>query len=306
MTREELEQKILTKEEVIQRGIEFAGDVCYSGRYGQQVYTREMEDGGLPVEGILYEYYPNGALNYYCYYKNGISHGVSVRFYESGHLKSYCIMDMGTIDGDDIEFYENGQVKQKRYSKYGVIMKNTEYDEEGNVTAEKTQMTEGEQRRYESMARTFENGQSVREEEIKKTKKIGKLQLMNVEKYEYCALDKRTGSRLYSEENFYLVPTIGEYFKDNKTFFALYPTESELVMYYKGMEYPLKKELHISLKRWGRRREFSVKEYGICIRYKAKYAVCDRETEKSVDLFYRIEQSYQDDLFYEKMRGGNH
>lgn len=31
MTREELEQKILTKEEVIQRGIEFAGDVCYSG-----------------------------------------------------------------------------------------------------------------------------------------------------------------------------------------------------------------------------------------------------------------------------------
>ena len=46
------------------------------------------------------------------------------------------------------------------------------------------------------------------------------------------------------------IATIGVYFKDNRTFFALYPTESELTMYSNGTEYPLKKELHISLKRW--------------------------------------------------------
>ena len=74
-------------------------------------------------------------------------------------------------------------------------------------------------------------------------------------------------------------------------------------MYYKGIEYLLKKDLYISLKRWGMRREFSAKEYGICIRYKAKYVVCDREAEKSVDLFCRIEQFYQENFLYEKMRG---
>lgn len=33
---------ILSKEEIITLGIEFAGDVCYSGVYGQQVYTKEI------------------------------------------------------------------------------------------------------------------------------------------------------------------------------------------------------------------------------------------------------------------------
>lgn len=47
--------KYLSVAEVVSRGTEFTGDVCYSGEYGQQVYTKEDIDGGIPIEGILYE-----------------------------------------------------------------------------------------------------------------------------------------------------------------------------------------------------------------------------------------------------------
>ena len=46
--------KTLSVEEVLKEGIEFAGDVCYSGEYGQQVYSEPMEDGGEPITGLLY------------------------------------------------------------------------------------------------------------------------------------------------------------------------------------------------------------------------------------------------------------
>ena len=36
--------KYLSIAEVVSRGIEFTGDVCYSGEYGQQVYTKEDID----------------------------------------------------------------------------------------------------------------------------------------------------------------------------------------------------------------------------------------------------------------------
>lgn len=75
--------KYLTLKEVMEQGIEFAGDVCYSGEYGQQVYTKESYERGIPVDGILYEKYQNGMLNYYCFYKNGIANGEQVEFYET-------------------------------------------------------------------------------------------------------------------------------------------------------------------------------------------------------------------------------
>lgn len=46
--------KILSEREVIEKGIEFDGDVvCFSGVYGQQVYNRPMEMGGEPVTGLV-------------------------------------------------------------------------------------------------------------------------------------------------------------------------------------------------------------------------------------------------------------
>ncbi len=149
--------KYLSMAEVINKGTEFTGDVCYSGEYGQQVYTKEDIDGGIPVEGILYERYSNGNLCYYCFYHDGIPHGQRVRFYDSSKVMSCCVMDMGTIDGEHIKWYENGNIKLKEYCKYGLVLKMQEFDEEGNVIDEKTELNEGEKEIYDKWAEYYEN-----------------------------------------------------------------------------------------------------------------------------------------------------
>lgn len=56
--------KVLPEEDVFKKGLEFTGDICYSGIYGQQLYTRPMEDGGEPVNGLVYEKCSNGHIAY--------------------------------------------------------------------------------------------------------------------------------------------------------------------------------------------------------------------------------------------------
>lgn len=138
------EKNVLTEEMILKMGIEFSGDVCYSGEYGQQVFDKPMEDGGKPIDGIVYEKYANGQVQYYAYYKNGIANGVSVEFYASGCLKSKCIMDRGTIDGEKIVWYENGKIKSRKNCKYGLVLESSEWDEGGNLIKEKKDLTEGE------------------------------------------------------------------------------------------------------------------------------------------------------------------
>ena len=149
--------EIMSFHEVIKRGLEFTGDVCFSGEYGQQVYTKEDYEGGVPVEGILYERYPNGNLIYYAYYHKGVPHGQRVHFYPSGKIKSYCIMDEGTIDGEYIEWYENGNVKCTKNSKYGLMIQMKEYDIQGNIVEEKTELNEWEKGIFEKRQRLYEH-----------------------------------------------------------------------------------------------------------------------------------------------------
>lgn len=148
--------KILSYKEVINSGIEFTGDVCFSGEYGQQVYTSEMEDGGIPVNGILYELYPNGKLNYYAFYENGIPNGERVNFYDSGELKSYCIMEEGTIRGEHTEWYQNGTIKLQENCRYGFILNRKEFDDNGNIVYEKEVLTESEKEAYEKRVQYYE------------------------------------------------------------------------------------------------------------------------------------------------------
>lgn len=146
----------LSQYQVMKNGIEFAGDVCYSGEYGQQVYTKDMDDGGIPLDGILYEMYPNGSINYYCYYSNGVPHGERVRYYESGKIKNFCIMNKGTIDGEYTELYESGIVKKKEFCKYGVVLKMQVFDENGNLVKEKKELSESEKKIYEKRVAYYE------------------------------------------------------------------------------------------------------------------------------------------------------
>ncbi|AOZ96899.1 toxin-antitoxin system YwqK family antitoxin [Butyrivibrio hungatei] len=147
--------EILSSSEVISKGVEFIGEVCFSGEYGEQVYTKEDYEGGVPIEGILYEKYENGNLAYYAFYHEGIPQGQRVRFYPSGRVKSYCIMDAGTVDGYYTEWYENGNIKCTKYCKYGLTIQMKEYDIQGNIAAEKKELKDSEKSIFEKRKRLY-------------------------------------------------------------------------------------------------------------------------------------------------------
>ena len=140
--------KCLSFDEIVKIGREFNDELCWSGEYGQQVYVGEMEDGGVPFEGILYEY-KNGKICYYSDHVNGMDSGEFVRFYDSGKLQSYAIMAFGASDGGFVEWYENGKTKKEGFSRYGIRLIELEYDEDGNLINERKVTDENRKRYYE-------------------------------------------------------------------------------------------------------------------------------------------------------------
>lgn len=130
------ELNLLSYEYVIENGTYFDGDIiCWSGKYGDQVYNNPMKKNGTPFNGLLYEQYENGQIAYYSFYENGIGQGISIQFYLSGAIKSYCIKNRGVIVGKYYEWYENGDIKKETdHYKNDHHYKFTEYDENGNVT----------------------------------------------------------------------------------------------------------------------------------------------------------------------------
>ena len=129
--------------------------------------------------------------------------------------------------------------------------------------------------------------------------------LRNIDIAEYCNLDLETGKMEFSKATKAtqaLPKSMGKYFRDEKTFFALYRTETGPMIYYKGESFPLRKILHITLKKNDPWRTFQIKEYNICIQYrKSRYIGWDVwSTEMDVDLFYQIKKSYKKDEYYER------
>lgn len=128
------------------------------------------------------------------------------------------------------------------------------------------------------------------------------IELSNTEIHEHCILNIETGEKRYNHGKKQIPYFTGLYFKDKDTFFALYPTRTGPMMYYRGKEYSLRKDLHISLIKAGQSREFNIKEYNISIKYGASRHI-DFDVwsnEKDVDLFYQIEQSYKNDEYYKR------
>ncbi|MCR8844068.1 hypothetical protein NQ117_10260 [Paenibacillus sp. SC116] len=140
---------ILPVEFVLSNGIEFTGDVCYSGVYGQEVFNKPLDEGGIPISGILYERYKNGSLAYYAYYKNGMSDGDNVNYYESGKVTSFQQMSNGVISGKKITWFENGNIKSKEEYKYGFCVTYRQWSEAGELVTEKTEPSEFDKKMIE-------------------------------------------------------------------------------------------------------------------------------------------------------------
>lgn len=128
------------------------------------------------------------------------------------------------------------------------------------------------------------------------------VELLNLEKFHCCKLNVSTGEKVFYKGSEKSKGFTGIYFIDDVTFFAIYPTENGPVMYYEGKEYALNKELHITFKKDGEKREFSIEEYNIKIHYCASpYIGFDVwSNEEDIDLFYQIAEFYQDEEYYRK------
>ena len=124
-------------------------------------------------------------------------------------------------------------------------------------------------------------------------------ELANAEIHEYCALNVETGEKSFSKEKSNPCVT-GLYFKNGTTFLGLYRSPSGPKIYYDGKEYPVCKDLSISLAKVGKHRRFCIREYGIAIEYEeSPYIGMDVWSEEiDVDLFSMITQKYQSDDFY--------
>lgn len=127
------------------------------------------------------------------------------------------------------------------------------------------------------------------------------VELTNVEINEYCILNKETGEKKFSNTKNNHGFT-GLFFRDELTFFAIYPTDSGPKIFYMGNEYKISKDLSISLYKQDKCRKFSISDYNILIEYtESPYIGIDVWSEEiDVDLFYMIEQRYKSDEFYKQ------
>lgn len=107
--------------------------------------TRE-DEGGKPFTGLAYELYENGNLAYYCYYKNGFKEGNYVKFHHNGKVKSIDYMIKGQTRGIRKIWYESEELKYEGTFKFGVCLKYTEWDKQGNIIRQKVAPTKEELR----------------------------------------------------------------------------------------------------------------------------------------------------------------
>lgn len=128
------------------------------------------------------------------------------------------------------------------------------------------------------------------------------IEMSNIEIFEFCKLDLNTGEKSFYENYHDFEDFNGFYFKDEKTFFAIFASSEGPKLYFKDRQYDLKKNLHITLKKNENSRDFRIEEYNISINYRAStYIGFDVwSDEKDVDLFYQIVHSYKDDEYYKK------
>ncbi len=135
---------IMTQKQVEDIGIEFldTSEITWGGEWGQQLLDRDEEEGGKPINGLVYEKFENGKLDCYCTYIKGIKEGVLVQFYENGDVKKYTEMCGGSSNGICVEWYENNKVKIYERRVYGVLDTYTKWDEQGNILEQATETVE--------------------------------------------------------------------------------------------------------------------------------------------------------------------
>ncbi|MEK4536284.1 hypothetical protein NST21_13245 [Peribacillus sp. FSL K6-1552] len=142
---------ILSEQYVVEHGTDFEEKLWFTS-YSDEVLDNPEDEGGSPFNGLAYELYENGDLAYYSYYKDGFLEGDFVRFHHNGNVKSLDYMIKGQTRGLRVMWYDSGEKKYDGEYNFGICLRYTEWDMQGNVTRQKAFPTEGELKRLERFA----------------------------------------------------------------------------------------------------------------------------------------------------------
>ena len=128
-------------------------------------------------------------------------------------------------------------------------------------------------------------------------------ELTNMEKpIECCTLETGTGQLAFYKGDKKTPGFTGLFFKDDNSFFAIYPSRNGPLIFYNGKEFEINKMLSITLSKQDEIRIFKINDYAIQISYlKSPYIGFDSWSDEiDVDLFFMIEQKYKEQSFYER------
>lgn len=127
--------KPLTLEEIIAQGGIEGSEEAYDDEHGFEYsgsdnaflyYGGDESNGGKPFTGLYYELFPNGKLESYTKYENGMPIEDSFEFYENGKIKTYSHFSRDRLNSCSYYFnesetlkltsiWENGKLIQKRF-----------------------------------------------------------------------------------------------------------------------------------------------------------------------------------------------
>ncbi len=127
--------KPLTLEEIIAQGGIEGSEEAYDDEHGFEYsgsdnaflyYGGDESNGGKPFTGLYYELFPNGKLESYAKYENGMPIEDSFEFYENGKIKTYSHFSRDRLNSCSYYFnesetlkltsiWENGKLIQKRF-----------------------------------------------------------------------------------------------------------------------------------------------------------------------------------------------
>lgn len=74
-------------------------------------YGGDEPGGGKPFTGLYYELYPNGTLELYSQYQDGLPAGDCFEFYENGEIKAYSYISRDRLHRYSYSFDEKGNLK---------------------------------------------------------------------------------------------------------------------------------------------------------------------------------------------------
>ncbi|UTR14855.1 hypothetical protein MM221_20320 [Salipaludibacillus sp. LMS25] len=135
---------ILTKEYIIQNGLEFEKCLEYGGPYDLGIVEYTDDGKEKLFTGLAYDIYENGNIESYFYVDNGVKQGKYVEFYPNGNIKRIGNMNKNSAEGYQVEYFENKAKKYESECSAGREMTFKKYDEQGNIIEEKKEPSESD------------------------------------------------------------------------------------------------------------------------------------------------------------------